>query len=254
MNGRVTTTATLLHDDVIDQSDMRRNQKTAHRIWGETASILVGDFLLTRSFHMMIKVGLLPVLDLLGGIATSIVSGEIYQLTVQHTLNVSQETYLNNVLAKTDALFQGACEIGALLTHQPPAGQNALKEYGLYVGKAFQLMDDVMDYQGAPALQGKPQGQDFREGKVTLPLLMAYKCATEKEKIFWKRTIQDLQQEEGDFQHACALLQKTKSLHHTIVLAQDYSQKAAKALAYFPKTSMRLALEETAFFASCRKN
>lgn len=246
-------TATLLHDDVVDHSMLRRGNATAHTVWGEKASVLVGDFLLSRSFQLMVQVNSLEVMATLSQAAAKIAEGEVMQLAFQRQLELSQEQYMEIITSKTACLFQAACEMGALLTHQPAPVREALRQYGLSLGIAFQLMDDALDYQAQEKVLGKKIGQDFQEGKVTFPSLWAYTKASEGEKAFWQRTLQDLTQQEGDLEEALHLCEKTGSLRETMSLAQRYAEHAINALGIFPASPLRLALEEAALF-SCERS
>lgn len=245
-------TATLLHDDVVDQSALRRGMATAHTLWGETASVLVGDFLLSRSFQLMVQVNSLEVMGLLSQAAAKIAEGEVMQLAFQRQIDLPQEKYMDIITAKTACLFQAACEVGAILTHQPASQREALRQYGLYLGIAFQLMDDALDYHAQQEVLGKKVGQDFREGKVTLPSLLAYSKGTSEQKVFWRRTLQDLDQQDGDLEVALKFLEETGSLEKTFSLAQNYAERGIQSLQIFPPSSLRLALEEAALFSVVR--
>jgi octaprenyl-diphosphate synthase len=183
-------TATLLHDDVVDESDLRRGKSTARMIWGNQASVLVGDFLLGQAFRMMVDVGSLDALDVLSSAASVIAEGEVLQLSVAKNMETTEDDYLSVIRAKTAALFAAAAEVGPIVANAGKAGRNALKSYGMNLGLAFQLVDDALDYGGKAADLGKNVGDDFREGKITLPVILAYRRGTEAERAFWREAIE----------------------------------------------------------------
>lgn len=240
--------ATLLHDDVVDESSLRRGQTSANEIWGNQASVLVGDFLFSRAFELMVSDGSLDVLAILSKASATIAEGEVAQLTTANDLNTSQEHYFRVIRAKTAALFAAACEIGAVITDQPKARKEALHGYGEKLGIAFQLVDDALDYSAKQEKLGKTIGDDFREGKVTLPVVLAYKQAGPQERTFWKRCVENLDQEEGDLQKALAYLHQHESLTKTLTLAQDMATQAKANLSVFPPGPIRQALFNIADF------
>ncbi len=222
--------ATLLHDDVIDDSALRRGIPTAKATWGNQASILVGDFLFVKAFQLMLQDGSPKILDLLASASGRIVEGEILQLTTQGDLETTQEKHLDVVIRKTSPLFEAAMGVGALVAESPPSHVEKLMSYGRFLGVCFQLVDDILDYSSLSATTGKNQGDDFRDAKVTLPVVIAYRAGTLEEKAFWTRTFVDQQQKEGDFQQALAYLHKHNALSQTLEIAQSYSVSARKCL------------------------
>lgn len=247
-------TATLLHDDVIDSSELRRGKVAAHLIWGAPASVLVGDFLFARSFELMVEAGSMPALEILARASRVIAEGEVLQLTRAHDLDLPQETYLEIIGAKTAELFAAASEAGAVSAEAPEAACAALRRYGRNLGLAFQLVDDALDYSGASETLGKNPGDDFREGKATLPLLLAIARTGEVEKAFWERTIDRREQTEADFERARGLLAGCGALESTLALAESYAADAKAALAGFADADgWKGALEELADFAVWRR-
>ena len=245
-------TATLLHDDVVDGSSLRRGRVAAHLIWGGASSVLVGDFLFARAFELMVETGSLRALDILARASRVIAEGEVMQLTRAHDLNLGQETYLRIIEAKTAALFAAAAESGAVVAGAGEPRIRALRDYGLKLGLAFQLVDDALDYGGVSETLGKNAGDDFREGKATLPLLLAIARTTPRETAFWERTIDRRDQTEADFRRARELVIGTGALQSTLDLAQDYAEDAKAALGIFPAGEWRAALEALADFAVSR--
>ena len=222
-------TATLLHDDVIDESKLRRGMPTANELWGNQASVLVGDFLFARSFQLMIQSNNSDVLRILAEASACISEGEVLQLSLCHQLDIKIDDSLKVIEAKTAILFAAACEVGALMaTHQTHA--TALRAYGQNLGMAFQIVDDILDYSANEVLLGKEIGTDFREGKITLPIVLAYQKCSSEEKSFFKRTLVDHIQTPDDFSHALQILQKHEGLTKSYALAKTYGQKAKEAL------------------------
>ncbi len=199
-------TATLLHDDVVDESDMRRGKLAARMLWGNEASVLVGDFLLGQAFKMMVEVGSLPCLDVLSSAAAVIAEGEVMQLSVAKDMETSEDDYLAVIRAKTAALFAAACEVGPILSARSKAEIAACRSYGANLGIAFQLIDDALDYGGSSAKLGKNTGDDFREGKITLPVVLSYRRGSDEERIFWKRTLESGEIGDGDLDTALAIM------------------------------------------------
>jgi octaprenyl-diphosphate synthase len=241
-------TATLLHDDVVDESDMRRGKLAARMLWGNEASVLVGDFLLGQAFKMMVEVGSLPCLEILSNAATVIAEGEVMQLSAAKDTQTSEDDYLAVIRAKTAALFAAASEVGPMLGHRPKAEAAACRGYGLNLGIAFQLIDDALDYGGTSAKLGKNTGDDFREGKITLPIVLAFRRGTQAEREFWRRTLEKGEIKEGDFDLAIATLRKHKALEDTIERARHYGAMARDALELFPPSDWKLALNEVVDF------
>jgi octaprenyl-diphosphate synthase len=243
-------TATLLHDDVVDSSELRRGKVAAHLIWGAPASVLVGDFLFARSFELMVEAGSMQALEILARASRVIAEGEVLQLTRAHDLNLPQETYLEIIKAKTAELFAAAAEAGGVSAGATAEQCKALRKFGQDLGLAFQLVDDALDYSGASEELGKNPGDDFREGKATLPLLLAGSA----EKPFWDRTVARREQTDEDFQRARGLIAETGALTSTLDLAADYAVSAKAALAEFGSSnSWRPALEDLADFAVARR-
>jgi octaprenyl-diphosphate synthase len=242
-------TATLLHDDVVDGSQLRRGKVAAHLIWGGSASVLVGDFLFARAFELMVETGSLKALDILARASRVIAEGEVLQLTRVRDLQLDQATYLEIIRGKTAELFAAAAESGAVVSGASEAQVAALADYGLKLGLAFQLADDALDYGGASETLGKNAGDDFREGKVTLPLLLAIQRSGAAEAAFWERTVGEREQSDADFRRARELILTTGGLAATLDLARDYAGEAKAALQLFPKNDWRASLEALADFA-----
>ena len=241
-------TATLLHDDVVDESGTRRGKTTARMIWGNQASVLVGDFLLGQAFKMFVDVGSLTVLRIMSNAAATIAEGEVMQLAAAKNTATTEDAYLEIINAKTAALFAAATESGAALAQKPQEEQAALRSYGKNLGLAFQLVDDALDYFGDSTRLGKSVGDDFREGKITLPLILSFRRGNEEERQFWNRTIAEGQIEDGDLEHAIALMKRHKAIEATFERARSYGAIARDALAIFPASREKDALEEVIAF------
>ena len=244
-------TATLLHDDVVDSSDLRRGKVAAHLIWGAPSSVLVGDYLFARAFELMVETGRMRALGILATASSVISEGEVLQLTRAHDLNLDQDTYLRIISAKTAELF-AAAEAGAVGVDADDTTVAALRSYGLNLGLAFQLADDALDYGGQSEVLGKNAGDDFREGKVTLPLLLAAARTRGREDAFWDRTINQGRRTEDDFRRARELIVGSGAVAATLDLAWDYADLARDALAPLPQGDWRTALERLADFAVSR--
>ncbi len=223
--------ATLLHDDVIDESLRRRGVPSANAIWGDKASILVGDFLFSRAFELMVGDGSMEVLAILSRTASLLIEGEVQQLTLMHDTAMTQDDYLDIIRAKTARLFAASCEIGGVIAKSPSEQCQALANYGMNLGIAFQLVDDILDYSSDSETLGKDIGVDFREGKMTLPVIYAYDLGNAAEKKFWQRTIGECEQEEGDFSQALIYMQKHDVFSKTSKLAEEFVVKAQNSLA-----------------------
>lgn len=247
-------TATLLHDDVVDESQLRRGRKTARMIWGNQASVLVGDYLLGQAFHMMVGVGSLECLDILSSAASVIAEGEVMQLGNINRLTTSEAEYLCVVESKTAALFAAATEVGAALSNRDSDERAALRSYGMNLGIAFQLIDDALDYSGQQALLGKAVGDDFREGKITLPVLLALSRGGADDTAFWKRTFEDNDISDGDLEHAILLMERYGTIAETLDRARLYGDQAVEALTIFPGGPVREALTEVVDFCIQRAN
>ncbi|GEP05763.1 polyprenyl synthetase family protein [Methylobacterium oxalidis] len=245
-------TATLLHDDVVDESEMRRGRVAARINWGNQASVLVGDFLLGQAFRMMVEVGSLRALDILSAAATVIAEGEVMQLTAAKNTETSEDEYLAVIRAKTAELFAAACEVGPVLADRPRAEQAACRSYGMNLGIAFQLIDDVLDYGGTSASLGKNVGDDFREGKITLPIVLSFRRGTDEERAFWRRTLEQGEVGAGDLETARAILRRHRALEDTVERARHYGAMARDALALFPNSRMKTALLQVVDFCIAR--
>lgn len=235
--------ATLLHDDVVDLSDMRRGKKAANLIWGNSASVLVGDFLFARSFTLMVETGDIQVLDILSRAACIIAEGEVMQLAAANDAETTRERYMDIIGAKTAALFAAAGKAGAVVAGRPGAEATALETYGRELGLAFQLVDDALDYGGVSATMGKNSGDDFREGKVTLPIVFAREAGDENERTFWRRVISG-ERSDDDFHRAVALIRRHDGIALTLQAARDHAARAKAALEILPANAYREALAD----------
>lgn len=244
-------TATLLHDDVVDESKLRRGLATANEVFGNKASILVGDFLLSQAFQLMVSDGSLKVLKILSDASAVIAKGEVMQLITEGEPETSIQNYLEVIHAKTAVLFAAACELGAVVSGREEA-EKTLREFGMNIGIAFQLIDDALDYVANEQTLGKTVGDDFRDGKITLPVILAYSASDEEDKTFWKRTLSDLEQTESDFTEAVHLLEKHQAIYQTIEMAKAYCEKARNALHEFPPSPAREALFDLVDFCENR--
>ena len=242
-------TATLLHDDVVDASDLRRGAASANAVWGNKSSVLVGDFLFSRAFELMVEDGNLDVLRILSQASSIIAEGEVLQLVTANDTETTEEDYLEVIRSKTAKLFAAAAEIGAVVADRPEDDWQALDAFGHNLGMAFQLVDDVLDYSARQATLGKAVGDDFREGKITLPVVLAFNAADGDEKAFWRRTLEDLEQKKGDFRRAVTMLEKSGALVASMERARDYGARARHALEPFPDCEMKGALAEAVEFA-----
>lgn len=247
-------TATLLHDDVVDESATRRGKKTARMIWGNQASVLVGDFLLGQAFKMFVDVGSMTVLRIMSNAAATIAEGEVMQLAAAKNTSTTEDDYLAIINAKTAALFSAAAESGAALANRPAEEQAALRSYGKNLGLAFQLVDDALDYSGDSARLGKSVGDDFREGKITLPLILSFRRGTSEERNFWKRTITDGDIQDDDLERAIDLMKRHKAIQATFERARSYGAIARDALAIFPDSREKDALERVIAFCVGRSH
>src|SRR6201996_9589453 len=241
-------TATLLHDDVVDESTLRRGKVSANLMWGNKTSVLVGDFLFSRAFQLMVETGDMAVLDILAGASAIIAEGEVMQLKSTNNLSVTEAHYLDVVSAKTAALFAAAAESGALLSGQGSDFVSGLQSYGENLGIAFQLVDDALDYSGRQALMGKTVGDDFREAKMTLPIILAHARAAESDRPFSKRVIETGNQTESDLDRAITLIEQTGAMQETMTRARAYADKAKAALKVMPDSEIKRALADIADF------
>ena len=245
-------TATLLHDDVVDDSDMRRGKPAARMLWGNEASVLVGDFLLGQAFRMMIEVGDLRCLDILSTAAVLIAEGEVAQLAAAKNTATTEDEYLAVIRGKTAELFAAACEVGPVLGKLTKAEQAACRSYGMNLGIAFQLIDDALDYGGQRAKLGKNVGDDFREGKITLPIVLAFRRGNEEERAFWTPCLQDGEIVEGDLERAIELLSRHNALADTVERARHYGAIAKDALGLFRDGPAKQALIDVVEFCVAR--
>ena len=245
-------TATLLHDDVIDESKMRRGVATANDIFGNKTSVLVGDFLFSRAFELMVANSPIQVLEILSKASTTIAQGEVLQLSTINNCSTSKDIYMKIIKNKTASLFSAASEISAVLSKKEVQIQRALKKYGEKLGIAFQLVDDALDYTGTKTL-GKKVGDDFKEGKMTLPAIISISQSNDKEKIFWKKAIENLDQSDSDFNKAIELINKYNGIETTIDMAKEYCIEAIQSLDIFPRSQTKLALESLAYIAINRQ-
>ena len=245
-------TATLLHDDVVDESQLRRGLASANAVFGNQASVLVGDFLFARAFQLMVADGSLRVMEILSAAAATIAEGEVLQLVTQNDLATPEDRYLEVVRGKTAALFAAACEVGPVIAGRPLAEQQALREYGMNLGIAFQLVDDALDYAADQATLGKTVGDDFREGKITLPVLAAYAAGDATERGFWHRTIEASEQTEADLDEALRLMAAHGAIATTLDRAADFAAMAKQRLALFPDSRLRRSLEAVADYTVSR--
>ncbi|EJF86731.1 polyprenyl synthetase family protein [Bartonella rattimassiliensis] len=245
-------TATLLHDDVIDESNLRRGKSTARMIWGNQASILVGDFLLGQAFKMMVDVGSIEALSVLANAAAVIAEGEVMQLSAAKNIKINPSDYLKIINAKTAALFSAAAEVGPIIAGCGNKERSALRKYGTSLGLAFQLIDDALDYSGSTQNLGKNIGDDFREGKITMPVILAYERGNMVEKDFWKQALENGNNNDGAFAHAQHLMEKYDSITDTIEQAHTYGKHAIDALVPMNKNFAYDALIETVEFCIAR--
>jgi octaprenyl-diphosphate synthase len=243
-------TATLLHDDVVDESALRRGKASANEVFGNQSSVLVGDFLFARAFELMVESGSLEVLRILSHASAVITEGEVLQLAAANDVSTTEETYLKIIGAKTAALFAAACRTGAVVAEAGSEAEEALETYGWHLGLAFQVVDDVLDYSAAQARLGKTVGDDFAEGKITLPVVLAIARGADDadQQAFWKRTLEQVDQHDGDLAHAMSLMGRHRALDDAIAGARDHAATAKAALAALPAGPIRDALADTADF------
>ena len=245
-------TATLLHDDVVDESELRRGKLAARMVWGNQASVLVGDFLLGQSFKMMVEVGSLDALEILSNAAAVIAEGEVMQLAAAKNTATTEDEYLAVIRAKTAALFSAAAEVGPAIGARHRSERAAFRSYGTNLGLAFQLIDDALDYGGSAADLGKRTGDDFREGKITLPVVLSYRRGSDEDRVFWHRVLVDGKIEERDFDHALGLMRTHRAIDDTIERARHFGAVARDALAPFAESAYKSALLEAVDFCIAR--
>jgi len=241
-------TATLLHDDVVDDSNLRRGLATANAVWGNKASVLVGDFLFSRAFELMVEDGALPVLSILSRASAVIAEGEVLQLVTSNDVATTEAAYLEVINAKTAQLFAAASRIGAVVAARSAVEEEALESFGRNLGIAFQLIDDMLDYSAQQSELGKSVGDDFRDGKITLPVVLALRAGDEREREFWRRTLEESEQHDGDLEQAIELMRRHGTLAATLERAREYGAAARRALATFRDSPERQALDEVIEF------
>ena len=247
-------TATLLHDDVVDESQLRRGLASANAIFGNKASVLVGDFLFARAFQILTADGSLGVMAILSAASATLAEGEVMQMTTQNDLSTSVDQYLQVIYGKTAALFAAACEVGAVIGEVPAEKREALRLYGANLGMAFQLVDDALAYAADQALLGKEVGDDFSEGTVTPPMLAAYEAGSEEDRVFWRRVIEETEQQPEDLDRALRLIKETDAIATTLRKAEDYAQKARASLSVFEESALKTLLTETASYSASRES
>lgn len=235
-------TATLLHDDVVDESVLRRGLESANAVWGNQASVLVGDFLFSRSFELMVEDGSVAVMGILASASARLAEGEVMQLLTANDTETGETAYLEVITAKTARLFSAACRLGAVVANRPKVEEEALDSFGMNLGVAFQLIDDVLDYSAKQATLGKTVGDDFSEGKITLPVILAFRRGDDEQRRFWRRTLGDLDQKDGDMEHAFRLLETHGALDDTVERARHYGDIARDSLGIFPDSEIKGAL------------
>ena len=245
-------TATLFHDDVVDESNSRRGKRTARLVWGNQESVLVGDVLLGQAFKMMVDVGSLEALEVLSAAAATIAEGEVMQLSTAKNPETTEDEYLDVIRAKTAVLFSAAAEVGPIIAAADRPVRAAFRSYGANLGIAFQLIDDALDYGGRSHDLGKDVGDDFREGKMTLPVVLAYRRGTKDDRDFWRRTVVGGTIDDADFARAVSILDRTKALKDTVERARHYGAMATDALAPLPETPSKSALLEAVAFCIAR--
>lgn len=247
-------TATLLHDDVVDESQLRRGQASANALFGNKSSVLVGDYLFSKAFELMVAEKSLPVLEVLSNASAVIAEGEVQQLQTTNDLETSEADYLEVIENKTAVLFRAACEVGAICAESSDKDKDNVANYGMALGVAFQLIDDALDYSAEQARLGKTVGDDFFEGKMTLPVILAVAQGTEDERRFWQRTIAELDQKDEDLNTAISLMDKYNTIDATVDRARFYVRKAKEHLKNFPDSELKQALLDVADFVVDRTN
>jgi len=247
-------TATLLHDDVVDESERRRGRPTANLLWDNKSSVLVGDYLFSRSFQLMVETGSLRVLDILANAAATIAEGEVLQLTAARNLATDEDVYLRVIRGKTAALFAAATEVGGVIAGARQGVVRGLRHYGDALGISFQIVDDLLDYGGVSQTIGKNVGDDFRERKLTLPVIKAVHRADKKERAFWERVIERGEQHDGDLEEALEILNRHGTLEETRTEALNWADRARAALGDVPAHALRDILADIADYVVARVN
>ncbi len=246
-------TATLLHDDVVDESDLRRGNPSANAVFGNQASVLVGDFLFSRAFQLMVEDGSLKTLGILANASATIAEGEVLQLMTANNASTSEQAYYDVIRSKTAELFAAACQVGAVVADASATQEEALRSYGHNLGIAFQIVDDVLDYSAHQATLGKTIGDDFREGKMTLPVILAIARGDGNEREFWQRTLERHDQIDGDLAQAQGYMAKHNALADSIARARHYAAIARDSLGVLPATPLRKALQDVVDFVVNRE-
>ncbi len=245
-------TATLLHDDVVDESDLRRGSPTANNIWGNAASVLVGDYLLSKAFQIMAQDGSLKILEILSNTSSIITEGEVKQLSAINNIQTDEATYIDIISRKTAQLFAAACRVGAVIAEQSNDKEEALEEFGKHLGIAFQITDDALDYCAKQEELGKTIGDDFREGKVTLPVIIAYKKSNEDEKEFWKNAIKGKERNIEQLEEAISIINKYNAIDETMLVAEKHRDIANRVISTFPDSELRQILKDISDFSVYR--
>ena len=245
-------TATLLHDDVVDESVYRRGEKTSHTLWDNKSSILVGDFLLGRAFQLMVETNSIECLSILSKAAAIIAEGEVLQLVETNNINIKETNYIKIIESKTAALFSSACEVGGVVSGANKSQKKKLFNFGKNLGTAFQLTDDALDYEGSSSKMGKNNGDDFYEGKVTLPVILALKSADKKEKDFWEKTFNKKVRNKTDLRIAKKIIKDKDTINQTLKLANKYGEKAKNIMEDFESNPVRNALIDLVDFSLIR--
>ena len=241
-------TATLLHDDVVDESHLRRGLASANDLFGNKASVLVGDFLFSRSFELMVEDGSLSVLAILSHASAVIAEGEVLQLITTNDTETGETAYLDVIKGKTAQLFAAACRVGAVVAERPMVEEEALETYGMNLGIVFQLIDDVLDYSAEQVKLGKTVGDDFREGKITLPVILAFRRGNDEERAFWRRTLEELEQTDKDLTRAIELMARHNALDDSIERARHYGAMARDSLGIFKDSPVKQAFHDVIDF------
>ena len=245
-------TATLLHDDVVDESVYRRGEKTSHTLWDNKSSILVGDFLLGKAFQLMVETNSIECLSILSKAAAIIAEGEVLQLVETNNINIKETNYIKIIESKTAALFSSACEVGGVVSGANKSQKKKLFNFGKNLGTAFQLTDDALDYEGSSSKMGKNNGDDFYEGKVTLPVILALKNADKKEKDFWEKTFNKKVRNKTDLRIAKKIIKDKDTINQTLKLANKYGEKAKNIMKDFESNPVRNALIDLVDFSLVR--
>tara|TARA_B100000927_G_scaffold99843_1_gene80751 strand:- start:854 stop:1852 length:999 start_codon:yes stop_codon:yes gene_type:complete len=247
-------TATLLHDDVVDESVYRRGEKTSHTLWDNKSSILVGDFLLGKAFQLMVETNSIECLNILSNAAAIIAEGEVLQLVETNNINIKETNYIKIIESKTAALFSSACEVGGVVSGANKSQKKKLFNFGKNLGTAFQLIDDALDYEGSSTKMGKNNGDDFYDGKVTLPVILAINNADKKEKDFWKNTFNKKVRNKTDLKIAKKIIKDKDTINQTLILANKYGEKAKHIMKDFESNSIRNALIDLVDFSLIRNH